>query len=239
MTEPAILPGGVGISRLCVYDTTAPDGVPGGSPHIHLACSEAYVVTGGNGAVQTISSAGFAEHELRAGSVLWFTPGTVHRLVNRGGLEIFVIMSNTGLPEAGDAVLTFPPEVLADPDTYAEATALPDGGAPGTDPLAAYRRRDLAIRGFQELRAAVERDGPAAMAAFYRAAVALKQPQLSAWRARWRDGALQAAQLTGDHLDALEHGDAGHLADAAVRAMPAPTEHGRLGMCGLLDTYRP
>lgn len=238
MTEPAILPGGVGISRLCVYDTMAPDGLPGGSPHIHLACAEAYVVTGGSGAVQTLSSAGFAEHELRAGSVLWFTPGTVHRLVNGGGLELFVIMSNTGLPEAGDAVLTFPPDVLADPNAYAEATALPDGGAPGTDPLAAYRRRDLAIAGFQELRAAVERDGPPAMAEFHRAALALKRPQLAAWRARWRDGALLAAQVTGDQLDALERGDPAHLAEAAVRAMPAPAETGRLGMCGLLDTYR-
>jgi mannose-6-phosphate isomerase-like protein (cupin superfamily) len=235
VTEP--LPGGVGISRLCVYDTTAPDGLPGGSPHIHLACAEAYVVTGGAGAVQTLSSAGFAEHELRPGTVLWFTPGMVHRLVNRGGLDMVVIMGNSGLPEAGDAVLTFPPDVLADPDSYAAAASLPGGGAPGTDPLAAYRRRDLAIRGFQELRAAVDRDGPDAMAAFYAAAVKLKQPQLSAWRTRWQGGALRAAERTGDQLDALARGDAGHLAAAAVHALPNPTEHGRLGMCGLLDTY--
>jgi mannose-6-phosphate isomerase-like protein (cupin superfamily) len=235
ITEP--LPGGVGVSRLCVYDTAAPDGLPGGSPHIHLACAEAYVVTAGVGAVQTLSSAGFAEHELKPGSVLWFTPGTVHRLVNRDGLEMFVIMGNSGLPEAGDAVLTFPPDVLADPDAYAAAAALPDGGTPGTDPLAAYRRRDLAITGFQELRAAVRRDGPHAMAAFYAAAVKLKQPQLQAWRTRWRDGALRAAERTGDHLDALQRGDTGHLAAAAVHALPDPAEHGRLGMCGLLDTY--
>ena len=97
MTESANLPGGVGVSRLCVYDTLAPDGVPGGSPHIHLTCAEAYVVTGGRGAVQTLSSAGFAEHELRAGTVLWFTPGTVHRLVNHGELDIVVVMANSGL----------------------------------------------------------------------------------------------------------------------------------------------
>ncbi|HET9144010.1 cupin domain-containing protein [Actinophytocola sp.] len=234
-----MLPGGVGISRLCVYDTTAPDGLPGGSPHIHLACTEAYVVTGGRGAVQTLSSAGFAEHELSAGTVLWFTPGTVHRLVNRDGLNLVVIMANTGLPEAGDAVLTFPRQVLADPDAYARATALPDGGAPGTDPLAAYRRRDLAITGFGELIALVERDGPAALADFHRAALALKRSQLAAWRTRWQDGALAAAQRTGAQLDALAAGDPAHLADAAVHAMPGPTETGRLGMCGLLDTYRP
>jgi mannose-6-phosphate isomerase-like protein (cupin superfamily) len=231
------LPGGVGISRLCVYDTTGPDGVPGGSPHIHLACAEAYIVIGGAGAVQTLSAAGFAEHELTAGTVLWFTPGTVHRLVNHGGLDIVVVMGNSGLPEAGDAVLTFPPEVLADPDRYAEATALPGGGRPGADVTAAYRRRDLAVEGFQRLREAVDRDGPEAMAGFYAAAVKLKQPQLDAWRTRWEHGPLRAATLTGEHLDALARGDGTHLAGAAVHGRPQPVEQGRLGMCGLLNTY--
>lgn len=231
------LPGGIGVSRLCVYDTLTPDGLPGGSPHIHLCCSEAYIVVGGRGAVQTLSGTGFAEHELVPGAVLWFTPGTVHRLVNDGGLEIVVVMGNSGLPEAGDAVLTFPPEVLADRERYAAAVGLPGGGAPGTDITAAYRRRDLAIEGFGGLRDAVERDGPDAMAAFYAAAVALKQPQLDTWRDRWQAGALAAAQVTGEHLDALRRGDGSHLAAAAVHALPAPVERGRLGMCGLLDTY--
>src|ERR1700754_253452 len=128
-----LMPGGVGISRLCVYDTATPDGRPGGTPHLHLCCTEAYVVTAGRGAVQTLSGQGFAEHELHPGAVVWFTPGTVHRLINGGGLEIVVVMSNSGLPEAGDAVLTFPREVLADPDRYAAAAALPGGGAPGTE----------------------------------------------------------------------------------------------------------
>ena len=104
-----MLPGGVAISRLCVYDTT-------GSPHIHLACAEAYVVTGGRGAVQTMTRQGFAEHPLEPGGLLTFTPGTVHRLINHGGLEIIVLMANSGLPEAGDAVLNVPSEVLPDPD---------------------------------------------------------------------------------------------------------------------------
>lgn len=38
-------------------------------------------------------------------------------------------------------MLTFPPEVLADPAAYAAAAALPDGGAPGAEVRAAYRRR--------------------------------------------------------------------------------------------------
>jgi hypothetical protein len=150
-----------------------------------------------------------------------------------------VIMQNNGLPEAGDAVLTFPSDVLADPRRYADAVALPDGGAPGVDVNAAYRRRDLAIEGFQELRAAVERDGPRALAAFQTAAAALKRPLLDQWRTRWEDGAFRAAQSTGVQLDALARGDASHLREARVTALPGPTEEGRLGMCGLLDTYVP
>jgi mannose-6-phosphate isomerase-like protein (cupin superfamily) len=222
-----MLPGGIGISRLCVYDTLAPDGRPGGSPHVHLACTEAYVVTGGAGAVQTLSGKGFAENELRPGTLLWLTPGTVHRLVNHGGLEIVVAMANSGLPEAGDAVFTFPPDVLADPAAYERAAAVPDVEA-------AYRRRDLALAGFQDLRDG----GEAGLAEFYRAAVKLKQPQLDAWRTRWHDGARRAAELTGEHLDALGRGDIAHLTAAAVHAIPEPSERGRLGMCGRLDTYR-
>lgn len=237
MRDP--LPGGVGVSRLCVYDTITPDGLPGGTPHIHLCCTEAYVVTGGHGAVQTLSAQGFAEHELRPGTVLWFSPGTVHRLVNGGDLQIVVVMSNSGLPEAGDAVLTFPAEILADPDRYSAAASLPNGGAPGTDLTTAYRRRDLAIEGFRALKAAVERDGPKAMAGFYAAAVALKQPLLDQWRTRWEDGAYRAAQSTGVQLDALARGDSTHLGEARVAALPRPTEEGKLGMCGLLNTYVP
>jgi mannose-6-phosphate isomerase-like protein (cupin superfamily) len=235
MSDP--LPGGVGISRLCVYDTVTPDGRPGGTPHLHLCCTEAYAVIAGKGAVQTLSGEGFAERELVPGTVLWFTPGTVHRLINLGGLEIVVIMANSGLPEAGDAVFTFPPEILRDPDRYARAAALPDGGAPGTDLGAAYARRDLAIEGFLVLREAVEAEGPRAMAALHEAAVALKRPQLDTWRHRWEDGAFRAAQLTGVHLDALARGDAGHLMRSRVQALSEPSESGRLGMCGLLNTY--
>jgi hypothetical protein len=153
----------------------------------------------------------------------------VHRLINDGDLEIVVIMANNGLPEAGDAVFTFPPEILADPERYAAAAAQPG------DLDVAYRRRDLAIDGFEALR----RGGPEALAAFYRAAVALKQPQLDGWRKIWESGPQLAASRTGDQLDALARGDIAHLTEAAVATLREPTERGRFGMCGLLDTYRP
>ena len=105
-------PGGTAVSHLTVYDWPTPDGLAGGSPHLHTASGEGYVVVGGRGRLQTLSAAGAGEHPLAAGTVLWFTPGTVHRLVNDGGLEIVVVMQNAGLPEAGDAVFTFPADML-------------------------------------------------------------------------------------------------------------------------------
>jgi mannose-6-phosphate isomerase-like protein (cupin superfamily) len=218
MIEHVMLPGGVGVSRLCGYDTS-------GSPHVHLACAEAYVVIGGRGAVQTLTSAGFAEHPLEPGALVTFTPGTVHRLINHGDVEIVVLMANSGLPEAGDAVLTFPLEVLADPERYAEAVTL-DGTLES-----AYRRRDLAIEGFRQLRDNGLDD-------FYAAAIKLKQPLLETWLSRWETGAMRAARETGLQLEALLRGDPGHLTEAGVTALPGPVERGRLGMCGVLDMYQ-
>ena len=91
------------------------------------------MVLRGAGRLQTLGSHGYQETPLRPGDCLWFTPGTVHRLVNDDGqLQILVVMQNAGLPEAGDCVLTFPPDVLADPARYQAAATLspaPDGAA--------------------------------------------------------------------------------------------------------------
>ena len=120
-------PGGTAVSHLTVYDWRGPDGLHGGSPHVHLACTEGYVVVGGFGRVQTLSAAGFAETVLTPLTVAWFSPGVIHRLVNEQDLRIVVMMQNAGLPEAGDAVLTFPSHVLADPAAYARAASLTSG----------------------------------------------------------------------------------------------------------------
>src|SRR6266436_2126600 len=89
------LPGGISVTHLRVYDFPGPDTLSGGSPHLHFACTEAYFVLAGEGAVQTLSSQGYRETPLRSGSVVWFTPGVIHRLINRDGhLEIYVVMEN-------------------------------------------------------------------------------------------------------------------------------------------------
>src|SRR6516164_7329834 len=131
MSQRPAFPGATGVTVLDVYDWVAPDGLPGGSAHVHLASTEGYVVLSGAGRLQTLGERGYAQTPLRPGDCLWFTPGTIHRLINDGGLRLLVVMQNAGLPEHGDAVLTFPPEVLADPAAYARAAALP--GADSAD----------------------------------------------------------------------------------------------------------
>ncbi|WP_258573908.1 cupin [Streptomyces sp. KM273126] len=201
---------------------------------MHLTCSEAYVVTGGHGAVQTLTTSGYEVTPLVPGTVAWFTPGTIHRLVNEDALRITVLMQNNGLPEAGDAVLTLPPEYLTDPETYAAATAVPADVPEEEQERIARARRDLALRGFRALRDA---DGPEPLAAFHRAAAALVRPRLAEWRARWQRGAQAAAAATGDQLDRLDRGDLSHLSDAVVKA-EQPAAYGKFGMCGRLDVYK-
>ena len=216
-------PGGVGISGLRVYDWPSVDGLCGGSPHVHLACSECYYVIGGRGSVQTLTPRGFAETPLSEGTVAWFTPGTIHRLVNDGDLRIIVVMQNSGLPEAGDAVFTFPPEVLADEEKYLSC-------AQATDQESARKRRDLALEGFLELRRTGE------LREFYRAAARLKRDSLDAWEERWRGGALTSAERTGEHLNRLRDGDIGHLDEADIHVTQKEGPQ-RFGMCGRLDVY--
>lgn len=235
------LPGGVGLTHLRVYDTIAPDGLYGGSPHVHFACTECYYVEKGHGRVQTLSATGYHEFDLEPGKIVWFSPGVIHRLINSDGkLEIFVVMQNGGLPEAGDFVLTLPPELLQSPPKYFEVASLSAHGEVFTNTLdAAYRRRDLAVEGFSVLRRAYETQGAAALEEFYETALPLLQPKLGAWQDVWRNGAQAASQATGEHLAALQQGNVSHLMSGSAHAMEIPGTDRKLGMCGTLGTYLP
>lgn len=229
-------PGGTAVSHLTVYDWPTPDGLAGGSPHLHTASGEGYVVVGGAGRLQTLSAAGAAEHPLAAGAVLWFTPGTVHRLVNDGGLEIVVVMQNAGLPEAGDAVFTFPDDVLASPERYAAAAALPDGDEDAVA-TAARRRRDLALEGYASLRERMAAEGPAALERLYARAGALVAAKATGWRATWDHAVRAGVEETDRALTALARGDASHLAAASVHVGERRELTYRYGMCGRLRTW--
>jgi mannose-6-phosphate isomerase-like protein (cupin superfamily) len=228
-------PGGIGVSHLRVYDWVAPDGLAGGTPHCHTVCTEAYLVVAGTGRVATLSGAGYEETPIRAGSFVWFTPGTIHRLLNDGGdLEIAVLMQNAGLPEAGDMVITFDDDVLADPAAYAAAAALPEPTTTG-DPEPARARRDRGVSGFAE----IVRGGPDALARFHRRAAGLVGPRADGWRTTWEAGPLAAVEATRDQLEALARGDGTHLGRSAVHALPAPPDDRRWGCCGTLGTWLP
>jgi mannose-6-phosphate isomerase-like protein (cupin superfamily) len=243
--DPArLFPGGTAVSLLAVYDWSGPDGVAGGSAHVHLACTEGYVVVGGRGRLQTLSADGYGETPLTPLTVAWFSPGVIHRLINDGGLQILVVMQNGGLPEAGDSVLTFPPAQLADPRAYQLAASLPDSGiatAGPADPAtaagtAARARKDLAVAGFLQLRERVAAEGQRALDDFYAAAAALVRAQLPAWREAWEAGPFAATVRTGNQIGLLASGIHDHLRDGRLSVLGPRAGRG-YGMCGRLAAY--
>lgn len=239
MGERPALPGAVGASHLRVYDTAAPDGLAGGTPHLHTVCTEAYYVVAGTGVVQTLTLTGCEETALTPGSMVWFTPGTIHRLVNRGDLEILVLMQNAGLPEAGDLVITFPPDNLADASAYAARAVLPPDEATTTGTGAAARaRRDLAVEGFVTLRDAALAGDRAPLRAFHAAAARLVGPRLGDWRGVLERGPAAEVARTERHIAALAGGDPSHLAAASVHRI-TPAGERRMGCCGTLGTFVP
>src|SRR5690349_6857696 len=246
LSAAAAFPGATGVTVLDVYDWPAPDGLPGGSAHVHLASTEGYVVLSGAGRLQTLGERGYAETHLRPGDCVWFTPGTIHRLVNDGGLRLLIVMQNAGLPEHGDAVLTFPPPVLADPAAYASAASLTSGtglaGGAREQPdaalaAAARRRAGLAVEGYLALRDQVADRGPAALGDFYAAALRLTGDLAADWRDRWRAGALATAELTGEHLTEIGAQVTGHLSSAGLWRIEPSDAVRAYGMCGRLTTY--
>ena len=232
------LPGGTSVTWLDVYDDAAPDGIHGGSPHVHLASMECYVVAAGRGALHTLDPSGARETPLEPGSVVWFTPGTIHRAVNHGDLRVLVVMGNAGLPEAGDAVMTFPNDVVRDPERYRVAAALPDASAGAKARSdAARRRRDLAVEGYLPIRDALLRGDDGRLREFHAAAAALIAGRAAAWTRIVTDGPLAQANRSLQITTALERGSTAHLGSALVgHALSSEGDLG-FGMCGRLRTY--
>ena len=238
------LPGGTSVSHVRVYDTVGPDGLAGGSPHLHTVCTEAYLVIAGKGMVQTLSGEGYAETPLVHGTIAWFSPGTVHRLVNLDGcLELYVLMSNAGLPEAGDMVLAFEPDLLDDPDAYDDAASLPPAGIT-TDgsPDAAMMRRDLAVHGFAHWKAQVDALGPQrGLAPLHSSAAAIAAGRAEAWADILAGD--PTADLDASHVQVAALVDpagplaaAAHLGRSAIRAHSLLPATRRMGCCGTLGT---
>jgi mannose-6-phosphate isomerase-like protein (cupin superfamily) len=237
MTGRTTFPGGTSVTLLDVYDDAGPDGFSGGSPHMHLASTECYVVIGGRGSLHTLSLDGVRETELRPGTVVWFTPGTIHRAINEHELKVLVLMDNSGLPEAGDAVMTFPADVVADAARYAQEATLPRRVSSEERAHDARRRRDLAVDGYSVLRAAMVRgeDGP--LKEFYAAAGRLVRERTPEWESIITDGPLAQATRSLDAVRALKRGLTDHLALSSLQQAPHNIGERAFGMCGRLRAY--
>jgi len=141
--------GGIGLTRLQVYDQRpAPDGTLSGCAHVHACTDEAYYVVAGRGAIELHDEThGYRRVPLAPGDFVQFGPGTLHRSVNEGGLDILALMSNGGLAERGDARIYFGAAVDADPAEFERLRALPKTqGLEG-----ALQRRDASARAYAEL----------------------------------------------------------------------------------------
>lgn len=233
-------PGATAISAVSIYDWPARDGAAGGTPHLHTASTEAYIVQEGTGRLETLDARGFRSTDLAPGVVLWFTPGTVHRAINTSGdLKVLVLMQNAGLPENGDAVMTFPAQHLADAESYRAAASLPSRDADGGDAAAedaARRRRDLALEGYWELKEAVRRSGVAALADFHAAAARLVGGKTAEWAGFLEQGAEAQAALTREHLHSLESQESFFLRKGETRMGERKTRS-IYGMCGRIETW--
>jgi uncharacterized cupin superfamily protein len=226
------LPAGIGLSYVRVYEERTPDGQCGGTPHAHLLCGEMYVVIGGEGAAEFIDAQGVHRQPLRRGDAVSFTPGTVHRLVNRDRLEILVVMENGALNELGDVVFTFPEAELADHRRYRELA----------DPVDISARRDLAVRGFTELTKAWETSpeaGRAALRQFHEHGARLHATSGRDWVAAATQGpAKQAFDALIERAEAAANGDPSAVAECAVTVRPALDDSAlEPRMCGWLWPY--
>ncbi len=227
------MPGATLTTRLKVYDTTGPDGQRGGTPHMHLLCSEMYFVLSGSGFVEMIDWQGFSRHPLQAHTALIFSPGTLHRLINpEADLELFIIMQNSGLPERGDNVVSFSSDILSSHARYQKAMKV-------SNLEEALFRRNQGVEGFLELKAAFATslaEGQQALKAFFELATARTKHLFTFWQQTIKHGALHEAQLSLEHLSDLANGKFAYLEQAQHFGI-MPGDFKTPGFCGVLNRY--
>ena len=227
------MPGATLATRLKVYDTLTPDGQPGGTPHMHLMCSEMYFVLSGQGFVEIIDWNGFSRQTLSPHAALIFSPGTIHRLINpEGDLELFIMMQNSGLPERGDNVVTFKDEILSNDSAYQAAMKVSSFEE-------AYLRRDKGVEGFLDTKAAFEKSleqGRHSLSRFFTQATARTAALRQSWQSVIEQGPLFEAQKSLKQIRDLGQGQVGYLEQAAHFAI-APDAYKTPGFCGALNRY--
>ena len=234
-------PGAIAASHLRVYDTAAPDGLAGGTPHLHTACTEAYWVVAGTGAVQTLT-----DQRLRGGAARARRLRVVHARARSTA-------SSTAATSRSSSSCRTPacprPATWSSPSRPRSWRRPSPTQRPPRSPRtsarsfgsgdAARARRDLAVpdvqrapRGDRSRRPGaaprVPRGGrPARAAAHRRLDQALARRPAQGGRAHRRPP------------PALAEADADHLADASVHRLPPPPAERRMGCCGTLGTFLP
>ena len=229
-----ILPAGVGLTHIKVYDTPGPDGVISGGTHIHLVCSEIYYVLAGRGEIELLSMEGVQTEELVPYKTVFFRPGTFHRVLNPNkNLEILAIMQNGGLPERGDFVMSFPHDVLTNPPAYNQALRAPTMAD-------ALKRRDLSLQGYMEIKSAFARsleEGRVALRKFYHAARNLISPKVDGFEWVLKVGAQAEMKGSLDACDFLRAGRIDYLEHSRHASLFPLGEPAKPGMCGELHPY--
>lgn len=230
-TPSAEFIGGVGLTHLRVYEERpAPDGRMSGCAHIHGITDEGYYVIGGSGTLELHDIGnGFRVVPLVKGCYVQFTPGTLHRTVSEGSLEVLVIMGNAGLAEHGDARIFFGQAVDEDRTEHARLTNLPkEGGLEG-----ALERRDASVAAYSEFLRLWEsdrlsyRNELARFVALHRRELARSSAQLGVIV----DNSLGRWTRTMRHrIEALE------TDSDPARSGASDQQHGgpKFGMCGIL-----
>lgn len=237
MSSGSTFPGGTSLTWVDIYDSTSLDGLCGGTPHMHLASTECYLVVAGSGSIQTIDRQGYRVTPLTPGAVVWFTPGTIHRAVNEQDLRVLVLMQNAGLPENGDAVMTFPPDHLRNLEVYRQVAALRAHGPAAERENEVAARRDLAVEGYLRIREAVEAGDFGPLEEFYASATSLVQPAAAGWQAIVNETVVEQATTTLSWIDGILRGAPSHLGRSAIfRPRDEAVEY-RFGMCGRLQTH--
>ena len=192
MADRPPFPGAIAATHLRVYDTAAPDGLAGGTPHLHTACTEAYWVVAGT---RRRADADDARATRRCRSSPAPSCGSRRAPSTASSTTATSRSSSSCRTPACPRPATWSspsrPRSWRRPSPTRRPPTLPEDErtTSGTGD-AARARRDLAVPTFIELREATEAGDPAPLRAFHEAAARLVQPHIADWTKRWRDGPL-------------------------------------------------
>ena len=206
-----LLPGGIGLSRIKVYEQPGPDGVIGGGAHFHSVSAESYYVVSGYGELELLSYSGFEVLKLEPNMVIYFQPGVIHRVCNPNkNLVILSIMQNGGVAERTDFFLTFPMDIIADARSYQQAMR-------SKNLTEALARRDLSIKGYRVLREAMENEpagGRELLEQLYRRAQELMKEKFGGLEWFINNCVLPETKASHDAIEFLRDGNTTYLQKA-------------------------